>query len=328
MKELPEKYKRLNKQAFDEAKKEFDKRFGEFFTRETVTRTGTTARKSWADVLELWLNLLVDRYPEGRFSVQDSDRIAPVLLATMFVIDTQMICLGWAWYDGDKEPVEDVPTWHDTDEMLQASRIRQLFLKLVATALKMAHEIKSDTYQQWRELYIYASEHISPLGEYCTGEETYATHEDVNAVANILSVFNVTHRKLWADLQIMGKANAPKLELGEWAKRFVADYDAKHGYVGLTRGQQRSFIIPKTSAKAWDILTRLFTANDPEGWTKLPPNWKSHFIRKIGSTSEIDKDSDLVKIAAFIRPHTPGKGRASDGKYRFEPVRLVRENLK
>jgi len=329
--ELPEKYRRLNEKAFADAKKAFDGRYGEYFSHERLIAGKRCRREqSWADTNETRLKTLIDRYKEKSFSLGDGDRISPRLVAEMYLVDDQLLCDAWIATDDESYPDfekgkdggfgKDI-AWHDTDEMKQAARIRSLFTKLVETGGRMAHELNSNTYPGWQELYICVAEHYPYNGQYMDGDE-------FEEYAKPFWAFRDLHRKLWADLQIMGKANAPKRELGEWAKRFVADYDAKHGFIELMRGQQRSFRIPETSAKAWDILTRLFTANDAEGWAKLPPNWKSHFIRKIGSTGEIDRESDLVRIAAFIRPHTPGKGRASDGKYRFEPIRRVRENLK
>lgn len=327
--ELPEKYRRLNEKAFADAKKKFDERFGWLFTHERKIGGGKFVHQvpeSLADKSENRLRTLIERYAEKSFLLEDGDG-APTYVGDIFSIEEQLCYDEWIVMDDEYYPLyvkdglaKDIE-FRDIDETLQAERIRKLFKQLVEAGAKIAHEIGSDTYQQWRELFLYVAGFYPPMAHHWTKKESDATVKRIYA-------FYGLHRKLWADLQIMGKANAPKRELGEWAKRFVADYDAKHGFVELVRGQQRSFRIPEKSVKAWDILTRLFTANDPEGWAKLVPNWKSHFIRKIGSTSEIDRESDLVKIAAMIRPHTPGKGRASDGKYRFEPIRLARKNLK
>lgn len=327
--ELPEKYRRLNEKAFDDAKREFDERFGWLFTHERKIGGGKfvhQVQESLADKSENHLRTLIERYADKSFLLKDCES-APTFVGDIFSIEDQLICDKWIVTDDEDHPryakggyANDLE-WYDIDETLQAERIRKLFKQLVEMGAKIAHEIGSDTYQQWRELFLYVAEFYPPVAHHWTKEESDETAKRIYAFLGL-------HRKLWADLQIMGKANAPKRELGEWAKRFVADYDAKHGFVELARGQQRSFRIPEKSVKAWEILMRLFTANDPEGWSKLPTNWKCHFIRKIGSTSEIDRESDLVKIAAMIRPHTPGKGRASDGKYRFEPIRLARENLK
>jgi len=109
--------------------------------------------------------------------------------------------------------------------------------------------------------------------------------------------------------------------LGSWAAKYVESYDRGRGFVVLKRGNQRRFEIPPKSNRVWDILEELFTTDNPEGLVKLPTNWSSNFNRKIGSTSMVNKDSDVVKIAKCIHPHTAGKGRGSDGLYYFMPTR-------
>jgi len=133
-----------------------------------------------------------------------------------------------------------------------------------------------------------------------------------------------TSRELSQEYNSLVKAELkPKhsYPLGTWAARYVESYDRVQGFVLLKRGNQRRFEIPPTSNKAWDILEDLFTTGDPKGLVKLPTSWKSNFVRKIGSTGEKDLNSDIVKISAFIRQHTPGKGRACDGMYYFKPTR-------
>jgi len=140
------------------------------------------------------------------------------------------------------------------------------------------------------------------------------------SLPNVLSIVKFDDLILFAD-KYSGVESRDESFIGHWAAKYVESYDRGRGFVVLKRGNQRRFEIPPTSKKAWDILEDLFTTNEPKGLVKLPRNWSSHFNRKIGSTSVVNKDSDVVKIAKCIHPHTAGKGRGSDGLYYFKPIR-------
>ena len=216
-------------------------------------------------------------------------------------------CLDVPDYDEDGELTTDyVDTW-ETDK---TTDFRRAFFEMLCAVAKSAKDARSDTYATWRDAMIFFQPH--------------GTLDNEKSIGCLLKRMRKAHELLWADLLVSRPVAkpSPECKLGPWARRFVSEYDPKHCTVDFSSGKRLQ--ISSKSRKAWEILTALFTSEDPEGWTKLPGNWKSQFVRKIGSTGEVDRESDIVQIAAFIVPHTPRKGRAGDGLYRFEQPRLRR----
>jgi len=325
-KQLSAKKIRENEQFIASAKKEFAKKFDEFFSHERKYKTRKLTyrvKESFADKQERRLEDLLSSLQAGNMALRDKDDIVAWWIANIFSVADQLVAMQWVLpTPEDPGPLDGKDViWIETEETRQASRIRGLYRRVVETLAKMAHESGSDTYRGWRKLYVFVSEYFPPLVHHHDEKEV---KEDVE----IFATFRDLYADLWADLRLSGKDGGRCRETGSWARRFVSYFDAKHGYVELKCGNQRSFRIPEKSSKAWAILTSLFRSEDPDGWTKLPTNWKSHFMRKIGSSGTVDAENDLVKIAAFIRPHTPGKGRSGDGKYRFAPILISAEKLK
>ena len=311
----------FNKKGFDAAKKKFDKAHGEVFRYEVKWRCGTYRREfSWADQTEKAIVKMLEQYESRMLSTntyfKDGGSFSITFLSEVFVVTDQFFGVG---FDLDEDEIarreeedywEPLVVFYELDETAQASRIRNLFLKLVAKGAALAHEIGSDTYAGWRDLLCFVEDYSPPMVHHLTENDRKECYRELEA-------FSQLHRRLRIDLNVFGKTEAYKSELGSWASAWVSDYSVKAGFVALSRGKQRSFRIAASSKKAWEILTALFTSDDPEGWTKLPTGWKSQFVRKIGSSGELDRDSDIVKIAALIVPHTPRKGRGGDGLYRF-----------
>lgn len=311
-----------NKKGFLDAKKKFDKIHGELFAHVVHYRTGPYEREySWAEKVERAILRLLDQYENrslsaGTYFGEDAD-FSMARLAETFVVTDRFFGFGYDYSD-EREMAgreaenywEPAVMFYELDETAQASRVRSLFSKLVAKGASIAHEIGSDTYGEWRELLIFVGEYSPPMTHHLTKDETRRCYKG-------LSPFKRLHQRLRIDLNVFGLARASRPDLGQWAARWVSDFSAQAGFIELSRGKQRSYQIPSKSKKAWEILVKLFTSENPEGWTKLPTGWRSQFVRKIGSTGELDRNSDIVKIAKYIVPRTPRKGRAGDGLYRF-----------
>ena len=318
----------FNREGFEAAKKQFDKAHGEVFRYEEKWRCGTYRKEfSRADETEKAVVNMLEQYESRTLSTKtffrDGGDFSIAFLSEVFVVTDGFFGNG---FDLDEEELakreaedywEPLVVFYELDETAQASRIRNLFQKLVAKGAALAHEIGSDTYAGWRDLLCFVEDYSPPMVHHLTEDDRKECYGGLEAFVQL-------HKRLRIDLNVFGKAGAYKSEIGSWAAAWVADYSAKAGFVELCRGKQRSFRIAASSRKAWDILTALFTTEDPEGWTKLPTGWKSQFVRKIGSTGEIDRDSDIVKIAELIVPHTPRKGRGGDGLYRFGYTRPPR----
>lgn len=311
----------FNKEGFDEAKKEFDKAHGAVFRYEEKWRYGTYRKKfSVADKTEKTIVKMLEQYESRTLSsgafVRDGGDFSIAFLSKVFVVTDQFFGVGFILDEDEIARREEEDYWeplvvfYELDETAQASRIRNLFQKLVTKGAALAHEIGSDTYAGWRDLLCFVEDYTPPMVHHLTENDRKECYGELEAFLQL-------HKRLRIDLNVFGKAEAYKSELGPWAAAWVSDYSVKAGFVALSRGKQRSFRIASSSKKAWEILTALFTSDDPEGWTKLPTGWKSQFVRKIGSSGELDRDSDIVKIAAMIVPHTPRKGRGGDGLYRF-----------
>ena len=313
----------FNRKGFEEAKREFDKKHGRLFSYQYAFKTLRCTHKrkySFADQIENALAGLLGCYETGRlpsrFSFGDGVFLSMGILADIFVVTDRFFGAGYELDEEDVAQREAEDYWepfavdYELDETAQASRIRGLFRKIVTLGTQLAHKVGSDTYGQWRDLLVYLEDFIPPLTHHLTDEDSKDCYDK-------LSGFETLHHRLRIDMMVGGKDEFRGNELGKWAAAWVSDYNVKAGFVELCRGKQRSYRIAASSKKAWEILTALFTTDDPEGWTKLPTGWKSQFVRKIGSSGELDRDSDIVKIAALIVPHTPRKGRGGDGLYRF-----------
>ena len=311
----------FNKQGFEEAKRKFDEVHGEVFRHEGKWRFGTYRKEfSAADQTEKAVVKMLEQYENRTLSsnmfYEDCGTFSIAYLSEVFVVTDQFFGVGFSLDEDDVARREEEDFWeplvvfYELDETAQASRIRSLVQKLVAKGAALAHEIGSDTYAGWRDLLCFVEDYTPPLVHHLTENDRKECYGELEAILQL-------HKRLRIDLNVFGKAGAYKSELGSWAAAWVSDYNVKAGFVELCRGRQRSFRIAPSSKKAWEILTALFTSDDPEGWTKLPTGWKSQFVCKIGSSGELDRDSDIVKIAALIVPHTPRKGRGGDGLYRF-----------
>ena len=302
-----EEIDRINEDALSDAQSEFDAKYHEFF--EPAGVHNGEHRPVVMEELIHWAKGQTEDYRKGRIDqiFEPIDflfeyRIEGDLLVKALLVPTELE-VPELDENGD-EMISSLDTW----ETAKTLDLHSAFFEMLCAAARSAKDVQSDTYAVWREAMIF----FGP----------YSTLDNENEIEIRLKRIRKAHEQLWADLLVSRPVEkpSPACKLGPWARRFVSEYDPNHGTVDLVSG--KCLQISSKSRKAWEILTLLFTSEEPEGWAKLPCNWKSQFVRKIGSTGEVDRESDIVKIATFITPHTPRKGRAGDGLYRFEQPRL------
>ena len=89
------------------------------------------------------------------------------------------------------------------------------------------------------------------------------------------------------------------LRPGKYAAKFVTLCDPKKGLLVLNGNI--TFNLPPTSKQVWKAVKMLVLSKDPDGWTKLPPKWKSSFHRrdKLGKRATDSSHEQLLKL---IRP--------------------------
>ena len=142
----------FNKKGFDEAKKEFDKAHGEVFRYEVKWRCGTYRREfSWADQTEKAIVKMLEQYESRTLStktfIRDSGNFSITFLSAVFVVTDQFFGVGFNLDEDDIARREEEDYWeplvvfYELEETAQASRIRNLFLKLVAKGAALAHEV-------------------------------------------------------------------------------------------------------------------------------------------------------------------------------------------
>lgn len=98
------------------------------------------------------------------------------------------------------------------------------------------------------------------------------------------------------------------VELGKYAAEFVTLCDPKKGLLVLNGNV--TFNIPPTSKQVWKVVKKLVQSKDPDGWTKLPPKWKSSFHRKdkLGKPAADSSHEQLLKLIKPQNLHPGCKG--------------------
>ncbi len=93
------------------------------------------------------------------------------------------------------------------------------------------------------------------------------------------------------------------LELGPWAKKFVTSVAVKKQEIRL-KGRKTPLICPPRAGTPWNLLVRLLTSTDPDGWIELTDDyeadaWRNSFCRS-GKNRKTKSAKRLAELLSFI----------------------------